>query len=413
MYQTAAAHDPLVPAVHRRRVRTRPRIAVVLASDRGPWQESRAVEIARAVAGGAAAHGREVEIVLAPVGAAVAEPTSPLRGVAEPMRVRPHQWRVVQPDESRRAAAYAGVHGVAERVHLVPDDGIRQFLDCDLWLVVDPRLSAPLLPMRPSLVLLDDWLHHAAGTLSGDAIRSLADTVGSAGAVAVFSEWMRREANAFLGVREDRLVRLPRFLPRRHDALRSAPEHADHFVWFVAPEPFEGLSIACEALRRAVRRHGGRTACRIVPLESAATVGEDLPLPEEVRGLIEDAAMDGRVVLSRQPADSQETIAAEASSAAFVWQPSPFDDGRLVVAEAARSGAGCVVADSPPNREIASWLGSHGLAGGLAWADPADPVSIADALAAGVSRPASPSTDAPALAETAPEACWAAVERLL
>lgn len=412
MHQTAPARDSLVPAVRRRRARARSRIAVVLASDRGSWQEARAAGIARAVAEGAAALGREVEIVLAPVGSAVAEPTGPLRDLAEPLRVRPHQWRVMQADESRRAAAYAGLDGVAERVHLVPDDGIRQFLDCDLWVVVDPRLSAPLLPMRPCLVLIDDWLHHAAGALSGDAVRSLADTVASARGVAVFSEWMRREANAFLGVGEDRLVRLPRFLPTRRDGLRSPPEHADHFVWFVGPEPFEGLSIACEAMRRTVNRPGGRPACRIVPLEAAGVVGEDPPLPEEVRGLLEDATLDGRVVLARQPAYSQETIAAEAASAAFVWQPSPFDDGRLVVAEAARAGAGCVVADSPPNREIGAWLGSHGLAAGLVWTDPADPVSIADALAAGVVRPSSPSVQA---ADALPlqEASWAAVEKFL
>jgi glycosyltransferase involved in cell wall biosynthesis len=173
-----------------------------------------------------------------------------------------------------------------------------------------------------------------------------------------------------------------------------------------------------------MNRLGGRPACRIVPLEAANTVGEDLPLPEEVRGLLEDAAIDGHVVLACQPADSQEAIAAEAASAAFVWQPSPFDDGRLVVAEAARSGAGCLVADSPPNREIAAWLGSHGLAAGLAWADPADPVSIADALAAGVVRPASPSGNAAdaiyaadainaADAHAIHDASWAAVEKLL
>ena len=49
---------------------------------------------------------------------------------------------------------YAGFEAwrPAAEEYAIPDDGMRQFLDCDLWLVISDRLSHPLLPIRPYIL---------------------------------------------------------------------------------------------------------------------------------------------------------------------------------------------------------------------------------------------------------------------
>ncbi len=42
--------------------------------------------------------------------------------------------------------------------YLCVDDGIKQLLDCDAWVVVSDRVSAPLLPLKPCLFVVYDYL---------------------------------------------------------------------------------------------------------------------------------------------------------------------------------------------------------------------------------------------------------------
>ena len=62
---------------------------------------------------------------------------------------RPFRWRKASQAEAARAATYAGTWLDASGPCVFPDDGINQFLDCDLWLLVSDRIPEPLLALRP------------------------------------------------------------------------------------------------------------------------------------------------------------------------------------------------------------------------------------------------------------------------
>ena len=68
-------------------------------------------------------------------------------------------------DEARRAMRYAGYAEWepqrAEYLFAV-DDGIMQFADCDLWVVVSDQICAPLLPLRPVVHMVYDYIQHYA-----------------------------------------------------------------------------------------------------------------------------------------------------------------------------------------------------------------------------------------------------------
>ena len=70
------------------------------------------------------------------------------------------RWSVQKGPVARRAMTYAGFEGwqPGSEEYAHPDDGMRQFLDCDLWLVISDRLPLPLLPIRPYILLVHDYL---------------------------------------------------------------------------------------------------------------------------------------------------------------------------------------------------------------------------------------------------------------
>jgi len=89
----------------------------------------------------AASFGEEADIVLASSG--------DLGGPD----YRPIEWQTLDAETARRAMLYNGdpAWRPAAPRYAIAEDWMQQFCDCDLWIVVGDALSAPLLPLRPSL----------------------------------------------------------------------------------------------------------------------------------------------------------------------------------------------------------------------------------------------------------------------
>lgn len=380
------------------------RIALIVPEDRGSWERARMASLAGAITRGGRAAGHDTEVVIASIGTSIGfveeHPWPPIDAV----RTREYQWRLLDPGESRRAVLYAGTGACDARNHIVPDDGIRQFLDCDLWVVASPRISAPLVPVRPVLLLLDDCLHHAAGGVDHDQLQAVADAVKASSGVLVTSEWMRREAVDFYGVEPARASLIPRIVrPEAAGSGRPRPVRPDgHFAWFLDEHGFGNLEEACRSLEHLVRRTNGRMACRIIPLVVHAADGSPR-LPEGVAALVRDTDRLRDRVQVAAPADSDEALERELDEATFVWHPAPADDGRLIAARAAARGLHCLSADTPPMRELDRALGL-----GLSWMEGDDPIGMAASLGRMEARAARGEHEVPTMRHTPDDALvWA------
>ncbi|TIN92200.1 MAG: hypothetical protein E5Y06_24115 [Mesorhizobium sp.] len=88
--------------------------------------------------------------------AAVAAFTQEMDTVDVPARV--FEWKQVSKAAAERALAYAGVgRALYNSVFLVPDDEINFFEDSDLWILVGGRMSVPVLPIKPIVVVVRDY----------------------------------------------------------------------------------------------------------------------------------------------------------------------------------------------------------------------------------------------------------------
>jgi glycosyltransferase involved in cell wall biosynthesis len=349
---------PLADAGHRPR-----RVAVVVSDHAHAWEYGQTLRITDAVIRGAAAAGTSVEIVLATAGAMADPPPEIFRSLPQGVRHRHIRWRLLDAGESRRALAYAGQPECAAGVHLVPDDGIRHMLDCDTWLVTAAGLSAPVLPLRPVVLMLEDWMHHAICGPGDIDPASLVKAVGLAAGVVVFSEWMRDEAVHFLGADPRRVVRLP--IPTPPVAVdRGAGRGANarrHFIWCVDGRHPGNVASAVRCLEQYCGAPSPPLPCRIVPLRTD-TDGEPW-LPEAVRSVTKNPACRAMVDCASRAADDPDRLAAELREAAFLWHPEQAVDSRYILAEAATCGVPCLAADAPSIREVTAALGLD-----VAWA---------------------------------------------
>ena len=103
--------------------------------------------------------GDDIEVVFGHLDDPACYPKEALEDLPASIKRRPYRWRIVPHDEAVRACAYAGLSGsLKDQTYQAPDDGISQFADCDLWVVISDRLDLPLLPVRPHLLMVYDYI---------------------------------------------------------------------------------------------------------------------------------------------------------------------------------------------------------------------------------------------------------------
>jgi len=67
---------------------------------------------------------------------------------------RMYEWESLDAETATRALAYAGYRVTVDHPALVPDDGIRHFTDCNLWVFLTPPAAGIILPLRPFVVVM-------------------------------------------------------------------------------------------------------------------------------------------------------------------------------------------------------------------------------------------------------------------
>jgi len=259
------------------------RIAVVGEASGGLQQGGCLAAVARAFQSGATSRGMQAEFVLAVAAGSEREQVYEATGLP----VRGFAWVVLDGEASDRALYYAGLTPLrpagagptaGRSAHAVIDDDIRHLCDCDAWIFAQPTAPAAVLPLRPFLVLADDDMHHATGTLTDDQLRVVADNLSAAAGVLVWSEAMWREVVDFYGVEEGRVWQVP--TPRRccgrrvrtdsdadgeRDIVGALEQGA---VWFV--------SEASAGSAMSAARSAGETRSAVLPDDDATEENTEL-----------------------------------------------------------------------------------------------------------------------------------------
>ncbi|MER8853811.1 glycosytransferase [Mesorhizobium australicum] len=328
--------------------------------------------LAQAIFEGAEQAGEAVDVVLAHLDEPGSYSAKDWADVPPSIKVRSFQWRNLDATEALRAMRYAGHSEWKPKFndYLVIEDGIKQFCDCDLWVVISDRLVSPLLPLRPSVVMVFDYLQRHYDVTTIGEMTLLANR--NAEHVLVTTEFSRQDALQYAGIRADKVTKVPMLAPEKGDAERRPPGAESHyFLWTTNLGPHKNQRRALAALQIYYEVYNGRLDCRVTGVGSDNLTKSKLP---NLRGLDQ---IVGRSPMLRRKVKflgelSEALYRRQLSAAAFLWHPAELDNGTFSVIEAAHFGVPSLSSDYPAMREI-----DHQFQLGLSFMDQEDPEDMA------------------------------------
>ncbi|MCG9082781.1 hypothetical protein [Laribacter hongkongensis] len=361
----------------RPKVTNRKKVAVILPVAYKGGSLRGAKLVAEAIQIGSQGAGEPVEVVFAHLDKGGDYSTDDFDDLPACIKRRPINLCEINAAEARRAMRYAG-HAdwepYAER-YLVLEDGINQFMDCDLWLIISDRLLTPILPLRPIAHMVYDYLQRYEPILTRGADQPFIDAVRTAERVFITTEFTRQDALQYGGISPQKLVKLPmlspRFVPEKVDVAMAEP---DYFIWTTNAAPHKNHGNALRALDIYYGEFGGSLRCMITGVDTDFLLSSSLPyLKSLMAGLKSNKRLLSRLTFSGNLLDKDYRRLL--AGAAFLWHPGRIDNGTFSVIEAASLGIPALSSDYPAMREIDAQFRLN-----LMWQQADDARSMANAI---------------------------------
>lgn len=342
--------------------------------------QARALQlVAEALYQGSRAAGTPAEVVIGYLDTARHQ-AHDFKELRPEIKMRPFVWRLMSSGEARRALVYAGVSlpEKLESTYQVPDDGINQFYDCDLWVFISDRLEKPLLPLRPYALVVYDYIQrYQPGILPQEANLAFLRTARMANGVLVTTQFTRADAIQYAGVAPQRVHKVPMLAPdfsRVENTRDITPDVEPYFIWTSNSAIHKTHANAVKALRIYYEELGGTLRCLLTGFNTQAILNGDYPHLEPVRDMLaQSQALQSKLAaLGDLPDSRYRSLLAHAQ---FLWHPAQIDNGTFSVVEAAYLGVPSLSSDYPAMREMDEHYSL-----GLSWCDPDDPYQMAAQL---------------------------------
>lgn len=358
--------------------RTKPkRIAIILPVEYRGGTLRGAKLLAQAIYQGSRQVNEAVEVVLLHLADAETYPDEEFADLFPGIKRREFHWKALPCGEARRAMRYAGNEGWEPRAdsYLVVDDGIQQLHDCDLWLIVSDRLSKPLLPLRPCVHMVYDYLQRYESILRHGADQPFLNAARCAERVLVTTRFTQQDAMQYAGVHPSKVVKLPMLGPDfSAPATACSPSEYCYFVWTTNPASHKNHVNAAKALKYYYEELEGQLDCVVTGVDTAGMLKSTLPHLLDLASLVKGSkALRIRLRWRGELPDKDYQLTL--AGAAFLWHAGHIDNGTFSVIEAASLGVPALSSDYPAMHEIDEQFSLN-----LAWMNANDPKAMAEQL---------------------------------
>ncbi|MGX9431737.1 MULTISPECIES: glycosyltransferase family protein [Bradyrhizobium] len=334
--------------------------------------------LAHAVAIGSQHFGSPVDVVFGHLDDPTSYPDREFDDLPDHIERRAFHWRTLPQGQAIRACAYAGVEGpLLPTTYAVPDDGINQFLDCDLWIFISDRLQFPILPVRPYVLMIYDYLQRYVPIMDENARQRVIDRAHAAEAVLVTTDFTANDARQFAGLPAKKVRKVPLLVPAfggKGGSAQGGPPASKYFIWTTNLALHKNHRNALEALRIYYEEYGGLFECHVTGVDTDKLFTHKLTHLVAARE-IHNASKALKVSLRTEGDLPDPVYRRKLRDAAFLWHPGLIDNGTFSVVEAASFGVPALSSDYPTMREIDRQFELD-----LTWSDPNDPVDMASKL---------------------------------
>ncbi len=274
-------------------------------------------------------------------------------GLNPDIKRRTFRWRELSAAESHRAMHFAGHEGWhTDASHIVPDDGMRQFMDCDLWLFVSDRLAAPLLPIRPAIMIVYDYLQRYENVVEKSVDRIFLRAARSMDKVLVTTQFTLLDALQYAGIDPGRVKKVPMLIPDFSSENVNVRKGGElYFVWTTHAAPHKNHLEVIKALKIYYEEFDGKLACRVTGVGTIGIPRSELPHLKATQHLLKQSALlQSRISWCGDLPDRE--YRAQLQAAEFLMHAALIDNGTFSVVEAAQLGIPSLSSDYPAMREI-------------------------------------------------------------
>ncbi|WP_241667775.1 glycosyltransferase [Pseudomonas sp. Sample_24] len=310
--------------------------------------------LAEALHEGSRQWGEDVDVVLLHLKSADDEAEVPT-DQDERIQLRTFHWKTLDAQTARRAMRYAGHDGwEPDSVrYVVPDDGIKQLLDCDAWIIVSDRVQAPLVPLRPCIFMVYDYLQRYEKVLSKSGDEHFISAVRRAQKLLVTTEFTKQDAIQYAGVEVNRIAKVPMLAPdfsKVGPGILSAPDQP-YFLWTTNAGAHKNHVNALKALKFYYEALGGQFFCHVTGVNTDNMLESSEPHLKSLSALVNaSAALWEKVKWLGELPDFEYRCTL--ANATFLWHAGKIDNGSFSVVEAASLGVPALSSDYPAMREM-------------------------------------------------------------
>lgn len=357
----------------------RKKVAVVLPVGYRGGSLRGALALAKALYLGSRQWGEDADVVFVHPDEPATYPDDEFAELPGQIARRPFNWKILPAAESRRAMRYAGFQGW-EPTHdnyIVPDDGMQQLLDCDLWLFVSDRLSHPVLPLKPVVLMVYDYLQRYEDLLSHGGDMSFLNAARHAERVLVTTRFTRQDAIQYAGVDPDRVRKVPMLAPEFPVGDSGHVDEAGtrpFFLWTTNAGLHKNHLNAAQALQIYYEEMDGGLECRVTGVDTKNMLASHLPHLKAMAEVFKRSKLLRKQVKWKgELPDFQYRRLL--SKSCFLWHAGRIDNGTFSVIEAACLGVPSLSSDYPAMREIDEQFSLN-----LAWMKPDSPREMAEQL---------------------------------
>ena len=358
------------------------RIAVILPIVYTTRDTGAAKLVAEAILQGSIQSNEPVDIVFAHLDDPNSYPDSEFTDLPPCIKRRTYAWQLLDQGEAERAMHYAGFKGWKAELtnYAVPDDGIQKFQDCDLLVFISDRINQRILPLKPYVTFVYDYLQRYINILPNGLDANFLDFANRAEKVIVTTEFTNSDALQYAGLKPDRVERLPMLIPTFSERLSSAAplkpskNSKNYFLWTSNTEPHKNHKNSFLALYEYYEVLGGTLECRLTGVGTEKLLKTESSTFAELRDIWKSSKdLQDNLVICGELSDRkyQEHL----SDACFLWNAAKVDNRTFDVLEAAQLGVPSLSSNYPTMREIESRFHIQ-----MQWMDSEDPKDMAHQL---------------------------------
>lgn len=355
----------------------RPRIAVIVPNKHRGAGMSGAKLLASAIHAGARQAGQPVDVIFGHIDDTSWYAKEDFENIPPPIKRRPYRWLTLDRDAAHRTLAYAGrEQPLYADTYQVPEDGMKQFMDCDLWVIASDNLEHPVLPLRPYVLMAHGYLQRYQAQQGQEQHRNAINLAHHAERVFVSTEFTLHDAIQYAGLPRHQVIRVPMLARRlsKRPLFAEGQKEPQYFLWTTSLAPHKNHANALRALDLYYGEYGGQLNCCVTGAGSDQILRSRLEHLKPLRKLV-DASPHLRKHLRLLGELPEHAYQSRLGNARFLWHTAWRDNGSLSVVEASQLGVPALSSDYPAMREIDTQFGLD-----IAWMDAHDPEQMARRL---------------------------------